>query len=276
MHVKHFFKKSNTTSSFGESKYLDKEPFGYVDDAFNQVGETIISVDGISKIFKIGVVKKKEKIALNNVSFEIKENEHTAILGANGAGKTTLVEIMCGLTKPTNGKVAYNLGTDNFKNQVGIQFQSTSYPSNLSVADIIKFIIKLYSIKIENDRLKELMNIFGIDRIYRKNISSLSGGEAQRVNTMLSLIHNPRILFLDELSTGLDIKIRTKIKQFIKNYAYKNKITIVIISHDIEEIDYIANHIIFLKEGQKIIDTSKKDIISKYGSLTNFFDQNIK
>ncbi|WP_052663991.1 ABC transporter ATP-binding protein [Mycoplasmoides alvi] len=272
---KRLFNTKHSLSSNHLSLNIDNEPYGYINEKINNIGEPIITVNNLSKIFHIGVIKKKTKIALDNVSFQIKENEHTAILGANGAGKTTLIEIMCGLNKPTSGNIIYNLGSQNFKNKIGIQFQSTNYPSNLTVADILKFIIKLYNIKIENFELNELMNIFGINKIYRKNLSSLSGGEAQRVNTMLSLIHNPKILFLDELSTGLDIKIRTRIKQFIKDYAFKHKITIVIVSHDIEEIDYISNHIIFLKEGKKIIDTSKEELINKYGSLINFFNKNL-
>ncbi|WP_027123765.1 ABC transporter ATP-binding protein [Mycoplasmoides pirum] len=252
------------------------EPFGYNNALMNEIGSTIIDVQNIRKVFNSGVIKKTHKIALDDVSFQIKENEHTAILGANGAGKTTLVEIIAGLNKPTSGKIIYNLRSENYKNQIGIQFQGANYPSSLSVADVIKFVMKLYNIKQKDSILNELINVFGIDKIYKKNASSLSGGEAQRVNTLLSLIHNPQVLFLDELSTGLDIKIRTKIKQFIKNYAFKNKITIIIVSHDIEEIEYIAEHIIFLRNGKKVIDTTKKEIINQYGSLMNFFDLNIK
>lgn len=242
-----------------------------------EANPVVIELQNVSKVVRTGgIVKKKTKIILDNISFQIRRNEHTAILGANGAGKTTLVEIICGLNKPTSGKIFYNLGSTNFKSKIGVQFQETSYPSNLSVADVVKFVTKLYNISLTNNPLlKKLIDIFEIKKIYHKNITFLSGGEAQRVNVMLSLFHKPEILFLDELSTGLDIKIRTRIKHFIKNYADQNKITIIIVSHDVEEIGYITNHIIFLKNGQKVIDTTKDLLIREYGSFVNFFDKSI-
>lgn len=232
----------------------------------------LIEVNNLKKIFTPLFNKSKIKIALDDVSFTIYENENTAILGANGAGKTTLIEIICGLIKPTSGNISYKW-TSNYKHQIGVQFQNSIYPDNLSVADIIKFIIKLYNVPKNEIELKELINIFGINSFYRKNASSLSGGQIQRLNTMLALIHNPKIIFMDELSTGLDIKIRTKIKQFIKNYSIKKNMTIVIISHDIEEIEYLTEHIIFLKEGKKIFDDHKEKIIQKYGTLANFLEK---
>ncbi len=252
------------------------EPYGYTGNITRPPGKILIEVRNLSKTYDLGIVKKTKKDALKDVSFAIRENEHTAILGANGAGKTTLVEIVAGLNRQTSGEIRYDLKSANHKNQIGIQFQGASYPTSLSVADVIKFVMKLYGIRKKDVDLTELALIFGIDRIYKKRAYSLSGGEAQRINTLLALIHNPQVLFLDELSTGLDIKIRTKIKQFIKNYAFKRGMTIVIVSHDIEEIDYIAEHIVFLKNGEKIVDRPKRAIIEEYGSLVNFFEFYIK
>ena len=235
----------------------------------------LIEVDHLSKVFNYGLFKRNHKQALNDVSFKIYENKCTAILGANGAGKTTLIEILCGLNKATSGQVKYYLGTENYKNQIGVQFQSSSYPNNLSANDIIKFVVKLYNIKRKESEINELIDIFGIKRFLKKNAARLSGGEAQRLNTMLALIHNPKVIFLDELSTGLDIKIRTKIKTFIKDYAKEHGITIVIVSHDLEEIEYLTEHIIFLRDGQKIVDDSLEAIKQKYGSLAHFLEANI-
>ncbi len=121
--------------------------------------------------------------------------------------------------------------------------------------------------------MKNCKNEFGIDKFYNKNARSLSGGQQQRLNLLLSIIHKPKLVFLDELSTGLDIKIRTTIKKFIKKFAKDNDMTIVIISHDMEEVDYLADRIIVLKEGKVVSDKPKKEIKSEFASIEKFLEQ---
>jgi ABC-2 type transport system ATP-binding protein len=196
------------------------------------------------------------------------------LLGSNGAGKTTFVEMVMGLNKPDVGYFQYNYATKiNYQESLGIQFQDSSYPTGLKCKDIILFLKDAYKIDISDEELQKLVNEFGIDKFYNKNARSLSGGQQQRLNLLLSIIHKPKLVFLDELSTGLDIKIRTTIKKFIKKFAKDNDMTIVIISHDMEEVDYLADRIIVLKEGKVVSDKPKKEIKSEFASIEKFLEQ---
>ncbi|MGL5204755.1 MAG: ABC transporter ATP-binding protein [Metamycoplasmataceae bacterium] len=230
--------------------------------------KVLIEITNLKKDF--GKMKNL-KTVLHDVSFKIREGESIGILGANGAGKTTLVEILAGLNKQTSGDVKYLFDYDkSYLEEVGIQFQDSSYPPGLSVKEIISFIIEIYGAKIEKNELNALIQIFGINEFYRKNASSLSGGQQQRLNALLALIHKPKVLFLDELSTGLDITIRTKIKDFIKLYALENNMTIVLISHDMDEVEHLVDRIIIIDKGVIMVDMDKEEILDKHEKLTDF------
>ena len=114
-----------------------------------------------------------------------------------------------------------------------------------------------------------MLYIFGIDEFYNKKASSLSGGQQQRLNCLLAILNKPKFIILDELSTGLDVTIRNKIKTFIKEYAKENNITILIVSHDMDEVDYIADRIVIMKKGNIYLDMDKSDVIKKYKTLNN-------
>lgn len=228
----------------------------------------ILKAENISKSFK---TKNKTLVANDNISFNIERNKNLAILGANGCGKTTLVEQIVGLNEPDNGKFSYIFKFNKtYHEGIGIQFQDSNYPVGLRCSDIIKFVIDIYDIKISDEELSEMIHSFGIQDFYNKNCSSLSGGQQQRLNLLLSIIHKPKLLFLDELSTGLDIKIRNNIKKFIKEFSIKHGITIVLVSHDMNEVEYLCENILLLKNGKVIQYNSVKNIISKYKNLENY------
>ncbi|MEG0879578.1 MAG: ABC transporter ATP-binding protein [Malacoplasma sp.] len=208
--------------------------------------------------------------ALKDINFKIYQNEHIAILGGNGAGKTTLSEIIAGVNKQDSGEIKYNLGqVRNFKEKIGIQFQDSSYPSGITVKRVVTFISDVYKSNLSVDQLNALIEIFGIDKFYNKKASSLSGGQQQRLNCLLAIIHMPKLVILDELSTGLDVNIRYRIKTFIKSYAKENDMTILLVSHDMDEVEYIADRIIVMVKGEIFINASKTEIINKYGSINN-------
>ncbi|MGL4950341.1 MAG: ATP-binding cassette domain-containing protein [Mycoplasma sp.] len=234
--------------------------------------ENIIEVKSISKKFK---AKGKTFIHANqDVSFNIKRGRNLAILGENGAGKTTLIEQIIGINNPDSGNFVYNYDFKrSFQEGIGVQFQESNYPFGIKTKDIISFFLSSYDIKITNDELNLLLNEFGVSKFYNKGCSNLSGGQQQRLNLLLSIIHKPKIVFLDELSTGLDIKIRNSIKKFIKEYAKQNGITIVIISHDMNEVEYLADDIIAM-QGGKVMDITTKDAVKRKSiSLEEYISQ---
>ena len=219
-------------------------------------------------------IKTKKIIANNNININFKRGEHVAILGGNGAGKTVFVEMIMGLNKPDVGHFKYNYESKKtYQESLGIQFQDSSYPVGLKCKDIILFMIAAYGNEINNENLDKLIKEFGIESFYNKSARSLSGGQQQRLNLLLSIVHKPKLVFLDELSTGLDVKIRTSIKKFIKTFAEENNMTIVLVSHDMNEVDYLADRIIVLKEGSVVSDKSKSEIKSQHSSIEKYLEQ---
>lgn len=234
----------------------------------------LITLEHVTKKFGHG---SKQFVAVNDVSIKFYENQNVAILGSNGAGKTTIVEMILGLNKPTGGKILYHLcknEKEKFKT-MGIQFQDSTYPNFISVRRIIKFIKDAYDSDLTKTQLDEMIDVFGIRSYYNRDASSLSGGQLQRLNILLAIMHKPKIIFLDELSTGLDITIRNNIKKFVKDYCIKNKMTIVIVSHDINEILYLADRIIIMDHGKVTIDNLKDNILKINNNLEDFISKHI-
>lgn len=233
-----------------------------------KVHDPLIEVRNLVKKFKQG---KETKVVLNGININICRGKNIALLGGNGAGKTTLVETISGLYRPDGGKINYLYKYDKtYQEKIGIQFQDSFYPSGITVKEVINFMIGLYGSKINHDELMALLNIFGINEYYKKRVAKLSGGQQQRLNALLAIIHKPKVLFLDEISTGLDITIRTNIKHFIKNYAIENDMTIVLVSHDADEIAFLADEIYVLKNGKIVYFDTKDSIIKEHGNIENF------
>lgn len=241
-----------------------------IENNHNKNKKELIKITNLTKSFN---VNKEKLVAVSNLNLTIYEGENIALLGGNGAGKTTTVEMIAGLNKPTSGSIEYKLEHNvSFKEKIGIQFQDSSYPVGIKVNQVIKFIMMINNIEIEINKFNAMLHIFGIDEFYYKKASSLSGGQQQRLNCLLSIINNPKFVILDELSTGLDVTIRTRIKRFIKEYAKNNNITILVVSHDMDEVDYLVDRIVIMKKGEIFLDLPKKDVIKKYGSISKCID----
>ncbi len=210
----------------------------------------LIEVRNLVKTFN-----NKKIQALKGINLDIYDNQNIALIGSNGAGKTTFVEILVGLNKYDSGSIKYYIN----KKDIGIQFQDSIYPQGVSVKNVVEFMINAYNIKFKDNELDKILTMFGIKSFYKRRAKSLSGGQQQRLNVLLSLLHKPKILILDELSTGLDINIRTQIRNFIKEYAKKNKMNIILISHDMNDIINLVDKVYIIKKGviSKTIDLRK-------------------
>ncbi len=242
---------------------IEKELNKYIDSNSNvriksNLEEPLIILKNINKTF---ITAKKKNVIFNDVNFDLYQKDFVAIIGPNGAGKTTLVELICGFSIPTEGKIIYNYHYDHsISEEMGVSFQVNNFIDTYTVWDYILLTIRTYKTKISIDELSVLLIMFGLEDKTKHKAASLSGGQQQRLNALLSLIHKPKILFLDEISNNLDINIRHKILEFLKKYIEKNNITGMIVSHDANEIYTLASKVIVLGEGKirKVIDFKDK------------------
>lgn len=234
--------------------------------------ENLLNVKNINK----NVGGRNGKNILDNVSFVLQKEDWIGIIGGNGAGKTSLVEIIAGINKQTSGTVDYNFEFErDFREQIGIQFQSLDFPFALTVKDMIKLAISSRQVKISKSDLNHVIEIFGIKEFYKKKANSLSGGQKQRVNILMSVIHKPQLLILDEFSTGLDIASRKQMIEIIKGLKQSMKISGLVITHHLSEIEELCNKMIILEDG-KLIDTfNVSDIVKKYGSVNNYVSKHV-
>lgn len=235
--------------------------------------KSLIDVKNLGMSYK---TKNKVNTIFSNINFKIYENEIIALLGPNGAGKTTIVEIITKIKKQTNGEVVYNYETKDGEEDVGVQFQDLSFPKGLTVKDFIDFQIMLSNKNIDENFLSKLLKTFKMDQLLNMKVSKLSGGQQQRLNVLIAMMSNPRVLFLDEFTTGLDIAIKNEIKEFILQYSKEHNVTIILISHDIDIIDQMANRFLLISNKELVIDTSKENIIKEFGSVSKFLFNYIK
>ncbi len=232
----------------------------------------IIQVRNLSQVYG----KKNKKVIFENVSFDFFEDECIAFLGPNGAGKTTMISIILGINKIQKGKInyLYEYKTRPYE-ELSVQFQDLHFPNSLTPNDLVKFSLNFSNQKIDKEELKKAFEVFELDDFANIKMHKLSGGQQQRVNVLISLLSKPKVLFLDEFTTGLDIAIKSKIQAYIREYCLKNKITLVLISHDIDTIEELATRVIVLANKSIYVDAHVDDIIETFGSVKNLIKQYI-
>lgn len=220
--------------------------------------EAILKVENLS-------VKYKDVIAVNDVSFTVKKNEVIGIIGANGAGKTSLVEAIEGLRTPSSGKISI-LGLNpqedrvSLYNQIGVQLQQTSYPEHAKVRDVCKLFSRFYKNPISYD---ELLMSLGIDSLKNNYISKLSGGERQKLSIALSLLCRPKLVFWDELTTGLDPLARQDLYDKILHYK-KSGLTIILVTHFMEEVERLCDRVLVMKAGKLVGIGTPTEIMKQF------------
>ncbi len=215
--------------------------------------------------------KFKDFIAVNNVNFCIKEGQTLGVLGPNGCGKTTTIGMLLGLIKPSNGKIFIN--DENFENlnreKILSKFNFASpyveLPKKLTVKENLEIYGRLYGVKDLNKRILEISGDLNLGFFLNKKTGELSSGQKNRVSLAKSLINNPKILFLDEPTASLDPDIGDFVRKYIEEYKSKNKVSILLASHNMKEVERLCDQVIMMKEG-KIIDRGTcQSLIDKHG-----------
>lgn len=233
--------------------------------------DTVVKVNDISKIF---YTKNKTKKAIDKITFELKRGEVLGYIGKNGAGKSTMIKILCGILTPTSGEakvsqiVPYKKRMENAKN-IGVVFgQRTQLWWDLPLIDSFNLLKKVYRISDEKykKRLDYFDEVFDISKYYDSLVRTLSLGERMKADIVASMLHNPKVLFLDEPTIGLDFRSKRKMREVILDINKKYKTSIILTTHDLRDIEELCKKIIIIDNGKKIYDDSMNSLRKIYGN----------
>jgi ABC-2 type transport system ATP-binding protein len=215
-----------------------------------------ISVENLTKVFN-------ELRAVDGISFEVKEGELFGLLGPNGAGKTTTLNMLATLIRPTSGK-AFVFGFDVLKERnkvrklIGMVFQEPALDNYLTGRENLEFHGMMYGLsrREAKERVKEALKIVELEEFSDKLVLTYSGGMKRRLEIARALVHQPKILFLDEPTLGLDAQTRRRIWDYIKKLNKERGVTIILTTHYMEEADFLAERVAIIDYGKIVaLDT---------------------
>tara|TARA_B100000579_G_C22643320_1_gene762542 strand:+ start:164 stop:898 length:735 start_codon:yes stop_codon:yes gene_type:complete len=210
------------------------------------------------------------KEAVKNINFKIKENQIIGLLGPNGCGKTTTMGMLLGLLKPSSGEIKIN-GMKIEENRINI-LQKINFispyielPKKLTVKQNLIVYGKLYSVNNLNSRIDYLTDILRLDDLLNRITGELSSGQKNRVSLAKALINDPGVLLLDEPTASLDPEVGDYVRTFLENYKKEKKISILLASHNMNEVTRLCSSILMMKEGVIIDQGEPEDLIKKHG-----------
>ena len=215
--------------------------------------------------------KYKDTLAVNNINFSIEKNKTLGLLGPNGCGKTTSIGMMLGLIKPTSGEILIdNKNIETFKrdeilNRINFASPYIELPKKLTVRQNLEVYGRLYGIKDLKGRIDEISEDLDIKNFFGRMTGELSSGQKNRVSLAKSLINKPEILFLDEPTASLDPDIGDFVRTYIQKYRSKNQVTVLLASHNMNEVERLCDSIIMMKNGEIIDRGTCEEIIKKHG-----------
>lgn len=222
--------------------------------------------------------KFKNKVAVNNINLKIKKGELFSLLGTNGAGKTTTIKMLSSLILPTSGEIKI-MGFDinderqKIKEILNVSPQETAIAPNLTVKENLEFMAGVYEIKNKEDKINELVKLFKLDDVLNQKAKTLSGGWQRKVSIAISLINDPKVLFLDEPTLGLDVIARKELWKIIENL--KKDMTIILTTHYMEEAESLSDRVGIIVNGSIIEVGTPKELIKK-AKTKNFEDAFVK
>ena len=227
------------------------------------MSENIIEVKNLNKIYD-------KIIAVKDLTFEINKGKIIGLLGPNGCGKTTTIAMILGLLKPTSGEVIIkgkNIEKERINLLEKMNFISpyVELPKKLTVEENLKVYAGLYGVKNVNEKISELINELRLNKFLKKKTGELSSGQKNRISLAKALINDPEILMLDEPTASLDPETGDFVRSFIENYSSKTNVTILLASHNMNEVERLCNSVMMMKDGI-IVDTGKsQELISRHG-----------
>ncbi len=213
-------------------------------------------------------VKKLSKsynglVAVKNLNLSVEEGKVFGLLGSNGAGKSTTIECILGTREADAGEI-FVLGINPLQNRkklfenIGVQFQETNYQEKITVSELCEVTQCLYK---DTANYKDLLKKFGIEDKAKSMVSELSGGQKQKLFIVLALIPNPKVMFLDELTTGLDARARREVWKILSDLKVKG-LTIFMTSHFMDEVEALCDNICILKRGVSVFYGTVQEAIA--------------
>ena len=227
------------------------------------MNKEVITINNLTKSFK-------NILAVKNISFKIYKGTIIGLLGPNGCGKSTTMGMMLGLIKPSAGTViinGQNIEYNRTKLLEKMNFISPyiELPKKLSVEENLKVYGRLYGVENLNDKISDLMEKLNLTEFRKRKTGELSSGQKNRVSLAKALINDPEILLLDEPTASLDPDVGDYVRSFIENYASTKGSTILLASHNMNEVERLCSEVMMMKNGE-IIDRGKSnDLINKHG-----------
>lgn len=222
--------------------------------------------------------KFKEKTAVHGINLQIKDGELFALLGTNGAGKTTTIKMLSTLILPTDGEIKIE-GLDIIKDRqkikeiLNVSPQETAIAPNLSVKENLEFMAGVYQISNKQEKITELIKMFKLEEVLNQKAKTLSGGWQRKVSIAIALINEPKILFLDEPTLGLDVIARKELWNVIEKL--KGKITIILTTHYMEEAESLSDRVGIMAKGN-LVDVGTPEELIKRTGVTKFEDAFVK
>ena len=218
--------------------------------------------------------KYKDIIAVDNLNLQVKEGELISLLGMNGAGKTTTIKMLCCLTRSTSGDaflngISVSNNADEVKSLIAVSPQETAIAAGLSAKENLQLICGVHGFKKNRtkEKINELTKLLSLETIINKKAGKLSGGWQRRLSIAMALISEPKILFLDEPTLGLDVVARSELWKLIS--SLKGKVTIVLTTHYMEEAEALSDRVAIMNDGKLLVcDTA--DEIKKSAETDNF------
>ena len=212
----------------------------------------------------------ESKKAVTNINFKINENEIIGLLGPNGCGKTTTIGMILGLLKPTSGQILIN-GMNLEKNKISLLHKMNfispyiELPKKLKVKQNLIVYGKLYNVKNLKDQIDYLAEKLRLTELLNKVTGELSSGQKNRVSLAKALINDPTVLLLDEPTASLDPETGDFVRTFLENYKKEKKISVLLASHNMDEVKRLCNSVLMMKNGVIIDKGTPADLITKYG-----------
>ncbi|WP_049529447.1 ABC transporter ATP-binding protein [Streptococcus pseudopneumoniae] len=220
-------------------------------------------------MFKVSEIKKsfKNKEVLKGVSFTIEEGDKVALLGNNGAGKSTLLKIIAGQLQANAGRIETTL---DFQTEIGMMPQGDILIDDLKVGDLV--LLKCHMNQLRDIDIEALLKMVELEEYRNQYVMGLSGGQKRRLSLLLTILNEPRLIFLDEPTTGMDLESVDNFWHLLEEQNF----TSVVVTHDFNQIDHFFTKVLILKDGRIAAQESVEDIHRKGQTIEQFYREQVK